>query len=157
MENLLITSAEVIELAFSPHDRVSPVVMTDSRIETAQLRFLKPVLKTLYPRLTEGEYADFCTEYIKPALAHFVKYHLFLSLAIRIGDDGIIRPQPTGTTPLDSEEVGRLRRESRKTAYLLLEKAFDYLKDHAGDFPEFDPQAEIHRPARPRMRGGILI
>lgn len=155
MENLLITPDEVIELAFSPHDQIDPAILTDTRIEAAQLKFLKPALKRLYPSLTEGLYEDFCREYVKPALAYFVKYHIFLHLAVRIGSDGIVRLRTADSAPADSSEIGRLRRESRETASLLLRKAFDYLKKNAPEFPEFDPDAL--RCKRPRIEGGIVI
>lgn len=155
MQNLLITPDEVIELAFSPQDQVDPAIITDTRIETAQLKFLAFALKKLYPALTEGLYDRFCREFIKPALANFVKYNLFLNLSVKIGNDGIIRLHPTDSTLPESSEVARLRRESRETAYLLLEKACDYLKRHADEFPEWDP--EENKRKRPRINGGIII
>jgi len=155
MQNLLVTPDEVVELAFSPHDQIDPAIITDTRIETAQLKFLKPTLKKLYPILCEGLYDDFCREYIKPVAAYFVKYHIFLHLSVRIGNDGIIRLRPVDSAPADSSEIARLRRESRETAYLLLQKAFDYLQVNREEFPEFEP--DDCRQKRPRVNGGIII
>ena len=155
MQNLLITPDEAIELAFSPHDRIDPALLTDTRIEAAQLKFLAPALGKLYATLANGSYETFCREYIKPAAAYFVKYHIFLHLSVWIGNDGIVRLNPGGSTPADSAEIGRLRRESRETAYLLLSKAFTYLRNHSEDFPEIDPRN--FKRKRLRMNGGIII
>ena len=155
MQNLLVTPDEVIELAFSPHDRIDPVVITETRIEAAQLKFLAPMLRGLYTALAEGLYDNFCREFIKPVAAYFVKYHIFLHLSVRIGNDGIIRLKPAESMPADASEINRLRRESRETAYLLLRKAIGHLKKNANEFPEFDPEPPRHK--RPRVNGGIVI
>jgi hypothetical protein len=155
MPNLLITPNEVVELAFSPHDQIDPARITDSRIEAAQLKFLAPALKKMYTALTEGLYDDFCRESIKPALACYVKYHLFPDLAVRVGSDGVIRLHTADSTPADPSEIARLRRESREAAHLLLHKALRYLKEHAAEFPEFAP--EECRINRPRINGGIIL
>ena len=155
MENLLVTPDEVVELAFSPHDQIDPAIITDTRIETAQLKFLAPAFGEFYNALLDGLYDEFCREFIKPVAAYFVKYHIFLHLSVRIGNDGIIRLNPIEAAPASTSEIGRLRRESRETAYLLLGKAFAYLQEHAGDFPELKPEAVKQR--RPRVNGGIVI
>ena len=155
MEHLLITPDETIELAFAPHDQIDPAILTDTRIEAAQLKFLQPALKKFYTALTGGLHEAFCREFIKPALAYYVKYHIFLHLSVRIGNDGIIRLQPVESRPADASEIARLRRESRETARLLLDKALTHLKTHADDFPEFD--AQECRPRRPRINNGIVI
>lgn len=156
MQNLLITPDEVIELAFSTHDQIDSDVITDSRIEAAQLKFIAPALHKLYPPLIAGVYDDFLREYIKPALAYFIKYNIFLCLSVRIGNDGIIRVRPTDSTPVDSSEIGRLRRECRETAELFLKKALDYLKKNAGKFPEFQPDNGKEKK-RIKMNGGLII
>ena len=155
MQNLLISPEEVIELAFSPHDQIDPAILTDTRIEAAQLKFLAPAFGTLYTALCEGSYADFCREYIKPAAAYFVKYHLFLHLSVRIGNDGIIRLNPPDSTPAGTSEIARLRRESRQAAYLLLGKAYAFLRDHASEFPKLGRGSTRHR--RARISGGLVI
>jgi hypothetical protein len=153
---MLITPNEVVELAFSPHDQIDPALLTDTRIEAAQLKFLRPALKNLYTALTEGAYDDFCRKFIKPALAYFVKYHIFLCLSVRIGSDGIIRQRMPDAVPADLSQIARLRHESRETAYLLLEKAFNHLKNNAVEFPEFDPWEHCRR-RRPRIHSGIVM
>lgn len=156
MQNLLITPDEVIELAFSPHDRIDPAIITDTRIETAQLKFVEPVLGKLYPALIDGAYGEFCREFIKPATAYFVKYHIFLHLSVRIGNDGIIRLRPADSTPADASEIARLRRESRETACLLLQKAIGHLIENAEMFPEFAAESG-ERPRAKINHGGIVI
>ncbi|MCD8185533.1 MAG: hypothetical protein LUD68_03485 [Rikenellaceae bacterium] len=130
MPKLLISPGEVLELAFSSTDQIDPAAITDTRIETAQLKFLAPALPSLYPALTEKKYADFCREYIKPALAYFIRYQWFTLSSARIGSSGIFQPRPPDTSPADSSTIARIRQESRKTAGLFLRKALVYISDH---------------------------
>lgn len=155
MQNLLITPNEVVELAFTPYDQIDPAVLTDTRIEAAQLKFLRSPLKKMYAALVAGLYPEFCTEFIKPALAYFVKYHIFRHLSVRIGNDGIIRLHMPDAVPADSPEIDRLRQESRETANILLNKAFHHLRNNATDFPEFDTQENHCR--WPRINSGIVL
>jgi hypothetical protein len=150
----LITPAEVIDLAFSPHEPVSPWVVTDARIETAQLRFLAPALGGLYPALSLEKYEDFLREYIKPALAHFVRSLILPQLVVRTSSEGIVRNGSTDSVPVDESELARLRKDARRTAKSLLAGTLKYLRDHAEEFPEFTAE----RRCRPvEVCGGVIV
>jgi len=155
MQNLLISPGEVIELAFSSYDQIDPALITDTRIEAAQLKFLAPAVENLYAPLTEGLHRDFCQEFIKPALAYFVRYHLFLTLAVRIGNQGINQLILTESSPVEAGQLARLRRESRETAQLFLQKAIDFIRQNPLSFPEWDSGNREKKLAR--VNGGIII
>ncbi|MCD7963483.1 MAG: hypothetical protein LUF90_08040 [Rikenellaceae bacterium] len=53
---LLISSEEIIEIAFNYKDQFNKRVITDHLINTAQLKFLKPTLGLLYNDLLKGNY-----------------------------------------------------------------------------------------------------
>ena len=154
MKNL-ITPAEVIEIAFAANDQIDRSVITENRIEAAQLKFLAPRLRKMYDALTEGKYDSFNLTYIKPALAHFVRYAVFLNLSVHIGNKGTVRTKTIDATVATPAETGILRREAREAANALLERAIDYLRKNAGEFPEFCP--EKCRRRRVRVNGGIVL
>jgi hypothetical protein len=151
----LITPAEVIDLAFSPHEPVSPWVVTDARIETAQLRFLAPALGGLYPALSLEKYENFLRERVKPALAHFVRSLILPQLVVRTSSEGILRNGPADSVPADDAAIARLRKDARRTAKSLLADTLEYLREHAGEFPEFTPAERRCRPAE--VRGGVIV
>jgi hypothetical protein len=150
----LITPAEVIDLAFSRHDRINPSAVTDDRIEIAQRRFLKPALGGLYPALTLEKYEDFLCSHIKPALAHFVRYLLLPHLGVQAGCEGIVCCRSAEAAPLDPAGIARLRKEARRTARTLLAEALEYLGEHADEFPEYVPR-ERCRPVE--ITGGVVM
>ena len=155
MKNL-ITPAEVIELAFSPHDQVEPSIITGARIGTAQLRFLRSPLGNLYSALSDEKYEEFVKNWIKPALAHFAKYNVLLHLSVCIGNEGIIRNQPLSGEAADYTEIARLRKEARRTAKSLLRETLEYIRANPEKFPEYKPEECVRRKKEIR-EGGIVL
>ena len=71
----LISSTEVISLAYVTE--LDPSMIKSEVIQTAELKYVKPVLTAaLYDDViaTPGDYTTLITSYIKPCLAFFVKY-----------------------------------------------------------------------------------
>jgi len=71
----LISSTEVISLAYVTE--LDPTMIKDEVIQTAELKYVKPVLTSaLYDDIVTnpGNYSTLITSYIKPCLAFFVKY-----------------------------------------------------------------------------------
>ena len=71
----LISSTEVISLAYITE--LDPSMIKAEVIQTAELKYVKPVLTTaLYDDVvaSPGDYTTLITLYIKPCLAFFVKY-----------------------------------------------------------------------------------
>lgn len=99
----LITQEDVLSLAFSPDDAIDPAHIREARIEAAQLRYIRPAFgEAMYRRMILEQYRDFVCGYIKPALAHFVRYELIGELAVRASDRGIVRPSSSETTQTSS-------------------------------------------------------
>ena len=71
----LISSTEVISLAYVTE--LDPTMIKSEVIQTAELKYVKPVLTSaLYDDVVTnpGDYSTLITSYIKPCLAFFVKY-----------------------------------------------------------------------------------
>ena len=71
----LISATEVIALAYVTE--LDPTMIKSEVIQTAELRYVKPILTAaLYEDVVSNpeDYATLITSYIKPCLAFFVKY-----------------------------------------------------------------------------------
>lgn len=79
MNRLLISPNEVIELAYSPSEQVRPEQISASVIKQAQQKYIKPKLNGVFDAIGEGRYYTLLDSYVKPALAHYVKYLLMPS------------------------------------------------------------------------------
>ena len=71
----LISSSEIISIAYVTE--LDPTMIKAEVIQTAELKYIKPVLTSvLYDDVVAnpGDYSTLITSYIKPCLAFFVKY-----------------------------------------------------------------------------------
>ena len=88
---LLMTPAEVVEAAFGGGDVIDAAIVTESAVLAAQRRYLRPVFGvSFYGALEQGRYGAFLAEYVRPALALFVKYLVLPDAAVRLGRLGIV-------------------------------------------------------------------
>ena len=88
---LLISQSEIIIVAFSKREDINIDNIRHSSIVIAQERYIAPRLgHDLYEKICNKEFADFNFDYIKPALAYYVKYMLIDDLLIQIDDRGCI-------------------------------------------------------------------
>lgn len=119
----LITPEEVLGLAFSPDDAIDVSHIRIYRIEAAQLRYIRPAFgDRMYQQMIQERYDAFVSTYIRPALAHYVRYELISELAVRISDRGVVRPsseertQTSSATKNDSQDrTDTTRRELTRT------------------------------------------
>lgn len=106
----LINSDEVLGLAFTPDDPIDPACVREARIEAAQLRYIRPTFgDAMYQSMRMERYDLFVSQYIKPALAHFVRYELIGELAVRAGSRGVVRPsteESSQTTSATRSDTG---------------------------------------------------
>lgn len=99
----LIRPEEVISLAFSLDDPISPNLVRHGRIEIAQLRYIRPAFGNgMYQKMRAGDYDQFVTDYIRPALAHYVRYGVIGELAVRVGEYGVVRPSSEQSVQMSS-------------------------------------------------------
>lgn len=88
---LLITPSEVVEYAFIPREKISPLSIRPLKIEIASDHFVRPRFgDKLYEKFILGEHQPFVDEFLKPAIAHFVRYAIIDELSIQMSDTGAI-------------------------------------------------------------------
>lgn len=152
---LLISTLEIAELAFSKNDNIRQGVINDTEIYTAQIKFIKPALGNLYPMLHKQEYNEFLNKRIKPAIAWFVKYQIINRMNIKIDQDGISQMSTVENRKnADRNTINQLRKETWKTANNLLKNAIEYIRINPERFSEFDNQKYINHA---KINGGIII
>lgn len=88
---LLINPAEVIKYAFNSREMISPELIRETKIDISQEVFVRPRIgDELFDKITGGEHKKLTDEFIKPALAYYIRYIVIEELAVKLGDDGAI-------------------------------------------------------------------
>ena len=151
---LLITPAEVVALAFASDGRVRPSQIAETEIAAAQEKYFVPVFGSLFESMLQGNYAQLADEWIKPALAEFVKSRAVMTM-------GAITASGVVTHTLDTAEsapvVNRVlvARQAFDRAKTLRAKAVAVVEADAANYPEYDPRKNILN--RTRCDGGIIL
>ena len=84
----LISPSEVISIAYVTE--LDPTMIKDEVVQTAELKYIKPVLTSvLYDDVVTnpGDYSTLITSYIKPCLAFFVKYAMLNQQLLETAQD----------------------------------------------------------------------
>lgn len=152
---LFLTPAEIWEIAFPQNGGTPDTYITNTLIETAQLRFLKPALGELYNTLGESQHNDFVSEYIKAPLALYVRSLALNSMSASVGSLGVLQGKTDYATPASFRQIHALRKEARRQADLLLDKAIEYIESHPEQFPQYKPQNNIRHKIQ--TRGGFVL
>ena len=89
-----MTSSEVAEIAFKSSVGISGAdFIPEIAILSAQNKFIRPALNGLYDKIGEGGYTELLDEYVKPALAYYVRYLLLPTISAQVGTVGVIQPK----------------------------------------------------------------
>ncbi len=152
---LLATPAEVWEMAFPPNANGPDDQINDTLIETAQLRYLKPALGSLYDTLEESRHAEFVTQFLKKPLAYYVRSLALNMLSASVGSLGILEGKTDYAAPVSIRQLHILRKEARHQADLLLDQAIEHIENNPTLFPEYDPHRNIRHKIR--IQGGIAL
>lgn len=88
---LLINPSEVIKYAFNSREMINSDLIRDTKIDISQEVFVRPRIgDVLFDKITAGEHKNLTDEFIKPALAYFIRYIMIEELAVKLSDDGAI-------------------------------------------------------------------
>lgn len=153
---LLMTPAEVVAAAFGGGDVIDAAIVTENAVLAAQRRYLRPVFGvSFYGALEQGRYGAFLAEYVRPALALFVKYLVLPDAAVRPGRLGIVRFGGEYFEPADGAALKLLRERVRAEAETSLAAAVERLEAAPAEFPEYDSRENIRR--RLSVAGGVVL
>lgn len=144
MRSNIITSAEVVALAFTDGGYLSPDVISEADIAVAVERWIVPVVgESLLEAVAAGQYEELKEEYLKPAIALYTRLVVQPRLAAATGQLGLTvvggTPQRAASDALRSE-LSRAIRERAKTA---LKRLSRYLDAHTSEVAEYDEKCNI--------------
>lgn len=151
----LIAPQQVVELAFSANNPISPASIKEAKIIAAQEKYLRPVLGKLYDALLDGKYSELLDEYIRPALAHYVRYAIIPDLSLRLGDKGVLNPFSDHANAATDKQRAELRQQDKEDANILIDNAVRYISEHRDRFPEYEPRENVRKKAI--CNGGIIL
>lgn len=134
----LITPSQVVALAFTDGEYVSPATVSESDIAAAMHRYVEPVIgRPLAEALAEGRYTALADEFVAPALAMSVRTLIQRSLNVRTGQVGLSIPTGRGSDTALKSASDELQRSLCRRRRSLLHRLSDYLSAHAEEFPEY--------------------
>ena len=154
MKNL-ITNEQVIKLAFSDGEYVSPEVVLDSDIASAADRYIVPIVGTeLYEEMLGGSHTTLLDDYVAPALAMAVRTMIQPSLNVRTGELGLYIPSSARSDTAIKTAVHTLHKSLRLRRQSLLKRLSNYLKRNASEFASYDAGNDIMQ--RCSINGGYV-
>ncbi len=156
MNNILITAAEVVDLAFGGSNNLHPEEVSEATIMAAQRKYLLPVFgEALLAELAAGQHTALLEEYVKRALALYVKRLMLPVLAARVGVAGVVRYIGEGYTEVDAATLCRLMRRSKADADVIVDAAVDYVELNPQSFPSYNAANNIRNKVN--IDSGIVL
>jgi len=152
---LLISSKEVLDLAFSSVDHMTEGVIKETKIEAAQEKFLRPVFGKMFENMVGGGYAEFVDGYIKKPLAYYVRYGVIPDMSIKMGNTGPMAAYTDHANAATDKQREMLRKQAIDDADALLRKAVRYMEAHPDEFPDYELGGNVQRKVI--TRGGIIL
>lgn len=153
MSSSLITPEEVVQLAFSPTEQITPSAIVESKIVAAEEKYLRPVLGKLLDALKAGKYPDLLADFIKPALAYFVRYGVIPDLSLKLNSMGAQRAFTPHSSAATDRQRSEMRQQAKDDADALLAKALRHISK--GNYPEYNPEKNVRKKVI--LNGGLII
>ena len=132
----LITAQEVIELAFAENSNMREESIPKTTIGIAEIKYIRPAFGAMYALLAD-KYSDFTDEFIKPALAYFVKCEVMSSIAIDMSNSGVAVTNPQYQNAASDKQRQRLYDSEMSKAKTLLDYALSHIAVHSEEFPDY--------------------
>lgn len=151
--NSLITPQEVTLIAFSPTEQINPSSIIESKIIASEEKYIRPVLGNLVDALKEGKYPELLNNYIKPALAYYVRYSIIPDLSLKLNSIGAQTAFTTHSNAATDRQRCEMRMQAKDDADALLSKALRHIAE--GEYPEYNPVENIRNKVI--MNGGLII
>jgi hypothetical protein len=154
---LLITPAQVAQMAFRAPDFISEEAVAEATILAAQQKFVRPVLgDRLFDALCRGSYAPLLRDYVMPPLALYVKMLMLPALAVQAGGAGVVEANPKNFVRAGDARLRAAVRRLRTEALALMRRAIEHIESSAPrTYPEYDPADNILN--RCSTDGGVVL
>lgn len=151
----LISPSEVLGIAFVNSQPMDECCIDEATIIEAEYKFIKPVLGPLYDKLCSGGYPTLLSDYIKPALALYVKMLLLPSLGINIGSVGVSQARGANFSACTPEQMQIAVEQCRSSAYTLIGRAIEHIEGNPTLYPEYQKSRNILNNLK--INGSIVL
>lgn len=152
---MLITASEVISMAFTSVEQVKPEIINSTKIIAAEQQYLRPVFGKLYDAMVDGQYDDFVAEYIRPALAYYVRYGVIPDLSISLGNTGAMTFGTQHSSSASDKQRQMLRSQAIADADALICRAIRHIEANKEMFPEYEVKENIKK--KTSIKGGFIF
>jgi len=128
----------------------------DLNIQSCLGQNLYTKLKTDCPNFT-GDYLTLMTDFIQPALAEWVVYHIMPFINFKLTNKAVSQKSSTNSQPAETSDIIWFRQQVRENAEFYTERIKDYIKTYPTKYPEyfvFKSVFEVH-PSRSNYFGGV--
>lgn len=151
----IITTAEVLSLAFGDGAYIAPELITPTDIETATHRWVTPVVgQSLIDAVKDGRYATFAEEYLKPTVALFVRYTVQPRLNASTSQMGLGVQVSSSRKAADEAARRELMQSLLAEARAALKRMSQYLEENSQQMAEYNPSKNILK--RCSIDGGFV-
>jgi hypothetical protein len=159
----LITAQEVIDIAFTDMNFL-PGKIKSSFIEVAQEEYIRPALgDELYAALIAaaptGDNKALVDNYLKKALAFFVKYECLPDAAMNLTSSGLSLQQAQGTVAATDKQRDIMRAAALKAGNTLLRAALSYLDANLVKYPAYKTATDQQETVQSNIKiiGGVIF
>lgn len=138
----LITSSDVLRMAFSANELLAPTIITEADIVEAEYRYVRPILGEALWQLLDSQYTALRDDYVAPVVAAWTRYMVQPLLGHRCeaclanSQSDIYASTTAGNNRLDS-----IMQTLRSKARTLSRRLSDHLNAHGDEYPEYNPNA----------------
>lgn len=151
----LIEAQEVIDIAFPGSSTMRPENISDAVIHICEVKYIQPAFGAELFAALFDKYRDFADEFVKPALAYFVKCELIPSLSMQFSNGGVAVAAPQYMTAATDKQRVLLYESELGKAQTLLDEAVRYVENNLVNFPEYD--TKTRRTINHKVVGGIIL
>lgn len=144
MVKSIITSAEVVELAFSDGGYVASEAIAEIDVVAATERWIVPVVgRALLESVAEGKYEELKSDYLAPAIALYTR--LLVQPRLNVATNQLGLTTPAGTSHKAAERAAReeLQRALKIRARTALKRLSEYVDENRELFAEYIPSKNI--------------
>lgn len=152
---ILITCQEVVDLAFSELDQMTQDAIKETKIVAAQEKWIRPFFGEMYNSFFESKYTEFINEFIKPALAYYVRYSMLPDISVQIGNNGLQNTYTEHTHSSSDKQREVLRMQALDDANSLVKIAIRYVEDNHALFPEYKPS--VNENNKQKLKYGLVL
>ena len=154
--NVMITPAEVVALAFGCGSEPLCGEISEATIVAAERKYLVPVFGAeMVENMKSGGCQELVVDYVKPALALYVKRLVLPALAVKVGAAGVVSYLGEGFEKVDDATLARLLRRVKADADALIDRAVEIIEESPDDYPDYCVGCNVRH--RVNLASGVVL